>query len=218
VSQEPLIRKAGRLDDESGMHLLTLAILLVDTFGPEVLTWDFDVLQKELEEHFGNVGPVTWERAMAAVVLNSHDGFWKDWDTFEEITAAICGEPPVFSYTQPPEAEEIAVAMETAARVDRHDYSDEVKSYIVAACLNDGLWYFDSTPMELCRGVLAEFDKSQGIERDTAAVSAALKAREGFYDPPQNAAEAQVNRVREVQLVLSRYAEDLNRQLQALKG
>jgi hypothetical protein len=212
-----LLRKAGPLDDESGLHLLTLSVMLVDAFGPEVLTWDFNALREECTEKWGPIGPVTWERIQALVLLHAHNAFWQEWEVFENITAAILGEPPIFSLTQPPEAEECAIALVTARRVDTHEYSDEVKSYIVAACLHDGLWYLDGTPMEMCQEQLQEYDRRMGIDRRFDEVAKVLAQTEGFIDDPQTAPEVQANKVREVGLVLQRYTAQVDKQLQKLK-
>lgn len=213
----PLVRKAGRLEDESGLHLLALSVLLVSTYGPEVLTWDFTALRAELEEKWGQIGPVTWERIQALTVLHLHDMFWQEWEVFENITAAILGEIPIFSHVQPPEAEEMAIALVTAARVDSHEYSEEVKDYIVASCLFDGLWYLDGTPMEVAQSSLTEQDLRLGIKRDVGSVAAALQANDGFYDEPETAGEVQANKVREVQLVLKRYTAAVDKQLKELR-
>ena len=213
----PLVRKAGLLEDETGLHLLTLSVFLVTAIGPEALAWDFTALRAELEEKWGKVGPVTWQRIQALTVLHAHDMFWRDWEVFENITAAIMGEIPVFSHVQPPEAEEIAIALVTAAKVDTHEYSEEVKDYIVAACLNDGMWYFDGTPLEMCQGQLNEYDRRLGIERRYGDVARALQVQEGFYKDPETAAEVQANKVREVDLVLERYNAEVNRQMEELR-
>lgn len=213
----PLLRKAGPLDDESGLHLLTLSVMLLGELGPEALTWDFQALKEECMEKWGPIGPVTWERIQALVLLHAHNAFWQEWEIFEKITAAIMGEPPVFSLTQPPEAEECAIAIDTARRVDSHEYSDEVKSYIVAACLNDGLWYLDGTPMEMCQEQLQEYDRRMGIDRRFGDVARVLSQTRGFIDDPQTAPEVQANKVREVELVLQRYNAQVDEQLKSLK-
>jgi len=214
---EALLRKAGPLDDESGLHLLTISVMLQHAFGPEFLTWDFKTLREMCEEKWGSIGPLTWQQVMALVVLHAHEGFWKEWEIFENITAAINGEYPIFSFVQPPEPEECAIAITTAAKVDSHEYSEEVKDYIVAACLDDGLWYFDGTPLEMCQEQLNEYDRRLGIERRYGDVAKALEAREGFYDPPEDAAQVQANKVREVDQVLKRYNAAVNKQLKELR-
>jgi hypothetical protein len=214
---EPLLRRATPLEDEAEPHLMTLSVMLTDAFGPEFLTWDFDTLREACEEKWGSIGPLTWQKIMALVVFHAHDGFWKEWEIFENITAAVNGEYPIFSHVQPPEAEECAIALDTAKKVDDHQYSDEVKSYIVAACLNDGLWYFDGTPLEMCQDQLNELDRRTGIERRYGDVANALRDHEGFYESPQTAAEVQANRVREVELVLRRYNAEVEKQMRGLQ-
>ena len=212
-----LLRKAGPLNDESGLHFLTLSVMLTNAFGPEFLTWDFTTLREMCTEKWGNIGELTWQQIMALVVLHAHEGFWKEWEIFENITAAINGEFPIFSYVQPPEPEECAIALVTAQRVDTHDYSNEVKDYILAACLNDGLWYLDGTPMEMCQDSLNDYDRRHGIERRYGDVANALRDHDGFYDPPEGAAQVQANKVREIGLVLQRYNRSVNKQLQSIK-
>jgi hypothetical protein len=214
----PLLRKAGLLEDETGLHLLTLSVLLVDTFGPEVLLWDFTALREELEERWGKIGPVTWQRIMALTVLHLHDAAWQEWEIFENMVAAIIGEMPIFSYVQPPEPEEMAIALETFRRVDNHQLSDEVKDYIVAACLNDGMWYLDGTPLEVAQPSLTEYDLRLGIDRDVGSVAKALRGREGYYKDPETAAEVQANHVLGVQQALERYTAEVDQQLRDLPG
>lgn len=212
----PLLRRAGPLDDETGLHLFVLNVMLLKSLGPEYLTWDFQALREECEERWGSIGPVTWERIQAGVLLQSHNIFWEEWEVFENVTAAIMGEPPVFSLTQPPEAEECAIAIDTARRVDSHAYSDEVKSYIVAACLHDGFWFFDGTPMEMCQQQLQEYDRREGIDRRFGEVSRVLERTQGFIPDPQTAPEVQANKVREVQLALKRYNAQVQKQLKQM--
>jgi len=216
MSTAPLLRKAGLLDDETGLHLLTLSVLLIQELGPEVIAWDYAALREELEEKWGSIGPVTWQRILALTVLHAHDAAWQEWEIFENMVAAILGEMPVFSYVQPPEPEEIAIALETFKRVDSHEFADEVKDYIVAACLNDGMWYFDGTPLEMAQPSLTEYDLRLGIERDVGSVATALQAQPGFYPDPDTAGEVQANHVRGVQLALKRYTDAVDTQLKKL--
>lgn len=217
MGTQPLMRKAGLLEDETGLHLLTLSVLLLETLGPQCLTWDYAALRAELEERWGQVGNVTWQRIMALTVLHLHNIAWVEWEVFENMVAAIMGEIPLFSFVQPPEAEEIAIALETFKRVDAsHAFSEEVKDYIVASLLNDGFWYLDGTPLSIAQSSLTTYDLREDIQRDVGAVAKALQSREGFFPDPESGAEVQANRVREVELVLKRYSDEVNSQLQRL--
>tara|TARA_R110002126_G_scaffold416_20_gene2861 strand:- start:24 stop:659 length:636 start_codon:yes stop_codon:yes gene_type:complete len=210
------MKKAGMMEDEYGLHMLSLSILLTSTLGPEFIAWDYAALRSELEDRWGNVGVQTWERVMALTVLHAHCMAWKEWEVFENMVAVIIGEMPIFSYVQPPEPEELAIAIEVFGKVDSRPFSEEVKDYIVVACLNDGLWYLDGTPMEMAQSSLTEYDLRLGIDRDVGSVARALQDQEGFYADPDTAAEVQANKVREVQLALKRYTDAADKQLRSL--
>jgi hypothetical protein len=213
-----LARKAGLLDDETGLHVLTLSPLLLMKLGPEFLMWESAALREELEDLYGSIGPVTWERIQALRVLHVHNAFWTEWEVFENVTAAILGEPPIFSFTQPPEPEEIAIALVTAAKIDSHTYSDEVLSYMTAACLFDGMWYLDEAPLSVARGELREFDLRRNIDRDFGGVAALLSEnpKGRFSVDPVTSNQVQADKVLEVRRALQRYDAAVTRQLKSL--
>jgi len=212
-----LVRVAGKLEDESELHLVTLSVLLLQELGADYLDWEPAHLWEELEERYGRVGVFTKERINALRALHTNSAFWEEWEVFEKVTAAILGEMPIFSLVQPPEAEEIAIAVITSQRFDRHEYSHDVKGYLVAACLDDGLWYFLNTPLEFLHDTLLEYDGRTNLERDFTSVDAALGAQADFYNDPETAAEVQANKVREIELVLRRYNAAVEKQLKGLR-
>jgi hypothetical protein len=126
------------------------------------------------------------------------------------------GEVPVFSHSQPPEAEEVAIALDVASRIDRHEYSDEVKAYIVSSCLFDGFWYLDEPPLSVAREQLREYDLARGIDRDFAGVGEVLAQRSTFLEEPGNSTDVQADKVLEVRLVLRRYHAAVDKQLAQL--
>jgi len=219
---EPLVRRAGLLEDEQGLHLITLSVLLLDLLGPEYLFWTSEALREELQERYGKIGVVTWERVQALRILHVHDAYWQEWEVFEKVTAAICGEPPIFSLVQPQEAEEVFISLSTASRIDQHDFDEDVRSYMVAACLNDGLWYFEEPVAAVGSSELVELDTRQGIQRPFGLISAELEKSNKFRPESDDPVLTQVNRVLEVRQALRLYNEAVDRQLlqlpQLLKG
>ena len=211
-----LLRKARPLDDEYGLHAIPLSLILFDKIGAEVLLWDSTALHEELEDAFGSIGIVTWERIHAMRLLHSHDMAWREWEVFENVVAAIMGEGALFSHVQPPEPEEMAVAIEVMKKVDSHPFSPEVQGYIAASCLFDGLWYLYDTPLEFAQDEIHDLDRRQGIERNYGGVAAVLANRDSFLDPPETSADVQANRVLEVRLVLKRYNAIVDKQLLGL--
>lgn len=210
----PLFRKAELLDNEKGIHVLPLLHLVIQSYGPESLDWDSPVLRAELEDDYGTVGDLTWERIQAGRVMTLHDAFWKEWEVFEKCCAAIVGEPPIFSFMQPPESEEIAIALATAAKIDRgRRYDDDVKAYIASACLFDGLWYLEA-PLDIASDAMARHDKEKNIERNVGGVSERLKTASTMIKNPESAVDVQVNNVLSVRNVLADYWKEVDAQLE----
>ena len=215
----PLVRKAGLLDDETGLHVIPLSVLLLDALGPGYLNWTSEALQAECEDRWGSLGVLTWERIQAARILQLHNAFWSDWEVFEKITAAIVGEAPIFSLVQPPEAEEIAIALSVANRVDNtRTYDNDVRSYIAACCLNDGFWYLESPIKEVAEAEIAEFDERRGINREYGMVAEELKKSDKLQDDMGDPVIAQANRVRGVRSILRQYEAEVDRQLKQLRS
>lgn len=210
-----LVRKAGLLEDETGLHVMPLAVLLLNALGHEYIAWSSEALREELQERFGTIGVVTWERIQALRILQAHDAFWKDWEVFEKVTAAILGEAPIFSLVQPPEAEEIAIALDVASKIDKHDFSAEVKGYIVSACLTDGLWYLEP-PLNVVEEDLRAYDDYHHIQRDFAGVAAALQESSTYRPEFEDPISSQVNRVLDVRHALRLYNAEVEKQLKSL--
>ncbi|MEC8306419.1 MAG: hypothetical protein VXZ72_00970 [Chlamydiota bacterium] len=212
---QPLLRPAGILEDEYGLELVTLDILCLQKYGHTYIDWDSEALKLELMEDFGKLGDMTWERIQAARILHKNDIFWKEWEVFEKVTAAIIGEHPIFSYSQPPDADEIAVALDTAAKVADNNYSEDVKGYIAAACLADGMWYLDD-PLDVALDALLEHDRKKGIERDFELVASKLQKTDTYIDPPESAIDIQVNHVLGVNAALKEQRSRVAKQLAML--
>lgn len=208
---QALLRPAGQLDDESELHLLTLNHMLVQRVG-KYWDWDSDALRSELEERFGSIGVLTWQRIQAGRLMLSNNLFWTEWEVFENCCAAINGHPPIFSYVQPPDAEEIAVAIETAHRIiPEFAFSEEVKGYMAAACLYDGLWVFES-PLHILQPSLLEHDGRKNIERDFTSVHRRLEGMKTYVDA-ETAADMQANRVLGVRSAMASYIKDIESQI-----
>jgi len=212
---QPLLRPAGILEDEYGLELVTLDILCLQKYGHTYIDWDSEALRLELMEDFGIVGDMTWERIQAARLLHKNDTFWKEWEVFEKITAAIIGEHPIFSYAQPPDADEIAIALSTAEKVASNEYSDDVCGYIAAACLADGMWYLDD-PLDIALDALLDHDRKKGIERDFELVASKLQKTDSYIESPESAIDVQVNHVLGVRIALKEQQARVKKQMALL--
>ena len=213
-SASPLLRPAGALDDEKGLHAIPLDVLLLKKYGSEYLAWESSALYIELEEDFGAVGPSTWARIQAVRVLHVNPAFWREWEVFEKVTAGIAGYPPVFSYMQPPEPYEMAVALHVAQQVSQHLWDGDVLGYTAAACLDDGLWYLEA-PLNVAEPLLLEHDRRKNIERPYGQVAARLQEVSSFIQEPVGHVDSQVNLVLGVRATLQAYKAQERQQLRS---
>jgi len=210
-----LLRPAGALEDESQLTLLALDVLCLRHIGPKYIDWDPTALHQELEEDFGEIGELTWERIQCARLLHANNAFWVEWEVFEKVCAVVSGELAVFSHSQPPEPEDIALAIRVASEISTHEYSEEVKGYMAAACLHDGFWYLDGY-LETAAPALSEYDARKGIERDFASVAAVLSRTDDYITSPDTAAEIQANRVLSTRKLIEEYEKVTARQIGSL--
>lgn len=188
----PLLRKPTPLDDVLGVHGIVLDRLLQKELGAGYLSWDGDPLHAELVDRWGSVGQVAWERIQAMRLLRANDLFWREWGAFEKVTAALAGEIPDFAAVQPPEAEDIIIALHTAAYVRELPFSSDVRGYIAAACVNDGVWYLEP-PLDVAEEALDYLLKSREISLPKEEVKHLLSTRKASISPETSAADAQFN-------------------------
>ena len=208
-----LLRKAGLLEDETGLRILPLSRLCAQRYGAEYIAWPWEALSQSLREDFGGqIGPVTADRVQAGQLLLAHDMAWKEWEVFEKLAAAAQGVPAIFGRVQPPEPEHAAVAMAVLADFAPNDYHDDVLGYILAACLDDGLWYLEA-PLDKALPLLSEMDRRIGIERDFGGVASVLRRQTDYNPSPTTSAEVQTNRAIAVRKAVAEYRVQVDDQL-----
>jgi hypothetical protein len=204
------------LSDKTGLHLLTLDVLCLKDLGPEFITYEPETLFKEMRIKYGPIGRVTSERLLACQVLHANNVFWSEWEAFEKITASISGEVAIFSYSQPPDPEEAAIALVSAAQFDSHEYSDEVKRYIAACCLHDGLFYLEGE-LAMCMPFAVEYLDSKGIEVSINAVRDLLNKTTSPIPDPDSVEEVQVNKILSVRAAVSDFQKEVQTQLNRIE-
>tara|TARA_Y100000114_G_scaffold93381_1_gene86790 strand:+ start:1344 stop:1970 length:627 start_codon:yes stop_codon:yes gene_type:complete len=206
----------GLLSDRTGLHLLTLDILCLRELGPQFIAYEPETLLQEMRLRHGPIGRVTSERLMACQVLHANAVFWSNWEAFEKITASISGEVAIFSYSQPPDPEEAAIALKTAGQFDSHEYSEEVKRYIAACCLHDGLFYLEG-PLEMSMPYVLEYIDDKKIDVDMKAVQDLLKKTEREIVGADSVEEVQVNKVLSVRRAIRTFESEIQKQIKRIK-
>jgi hypothetical protein len=109
----------------------------------------------------------------------------------------------------------MAIALTVAASFDTHEYSEEVKGYIAAACLNDGLWYLEP-PLSIARKDLDTYYARKNIKMDIEGVADLLKKETSYIKSPRNSLEVQVNNVLSVRKALEEYNAQVAKQKELL--
>ena len=208
---EPLIRKAGILEDETDLEMITLDMICMSLFGPEYIVWESETLKDELSSQFGNIGVVCWQKIQAVRLLHANDSAWKEWEVFEKVCAAAIGELPIFSHAQPPEPEDIAILLNIMEQIDSHDLHEDVRGYIAAACLNDGLFCLEGE-LSVAEKAIDWYIKNKGIDIDYARIKSAA-ARKTLYSDASTMAEVQANRMILVRKNVDKYNSKLQKEL-----
>lgn len=214
---KPLTRPIRLLDDERGLELYPILRFLLQELGPGYLAWDSIALRLELEERWGQPGPLTWQRVQAGRVLLGNDSCWIHMEPFENVGLSMVGEIPVFSHMQPMEAESIAVVLHTMSLVSERPLSDEVRGYALSCCLEDATWFFEpGTPLEILTEDLREYDRSHRLRRPHDSVREILSRRDTPIADPQSSSEVQLNNVLSVRRVLTEYKGRIKSQIEEL--
>ena len=150
-------------------------------------------------------------------LLHANDSAWKEWEIFEKVCAAANGHLPIFSHAQPPDPEDMAITLNVMAKIDTHDFHEDVTGYIAAACLNDGNWYLEGM-LRVAEKSMEWYIKNKGMSVDRASVDRALDGRKTLYKSFENASEIQANKAMVVRKSVDIYNKKLQEELSMYKN
>lgn len=127
--------------EDPDTHPILLMRDLTRMFGTDWLSWEPETIWSEIRhEDSVDLPRVTKDKVMALRTAIRTDFPWKRLDVFENVALAFAGLVPRFDVMQPLEPYQIALAIDTLYRIHPGiDYSDEVKGYIAATLVHDGL-------------------------------------------------------------------------------
>lgn len=214
---KPLLRKANLFDDEYDLEMVTLHAILLKEYGEEYTTWESETLKEAIVDDFKALGELTWQRIQAIRLLYTNTSCWEEWEVFENICVANLGEPVVFSQTQPPEPEDIAITIEMMKSVGNYEFHQDVIGYIASCCLFDGLWCLPSN-LFIAQDAIKDFDKHKGISRDYRSAKEAANGRSKIYEVPGNMAESQANRIILVNRSIKEYQNKINNEVRIIQS
>lgn len=201
--------------DAQELEVLTIIGILTKKYGPSWISWEVETIRMELLSDFGeDCSEISFQKVCAAQCALAHSMCWKEWEVFEKVCAACNHKFPIFSFTQPPEPEEILITMYTLNQIADHEYSMEVKKYITAACLNDGLLYLDG-PLSICQSEIEKYYDENGFVIDKLDIEKKLK--DAPYRETNTYSEIQANRVLNCRNTLRDFHREIEREKKLFK-
>lgn len=126
------------------LEALTVWYILRDQFGEDWWQLEAQALSDALSDDF-SLAEADLDLFQALRVLESGNGFWKEWEVFNWVCQGLSGIGTNFTAFPVLTIEQMAEAMvvaELLLRTRKRDesYSEEVLSYISITCLEQGLW------------------------------------------------------------------------------
>lgn len=122
-------------------HPLTLDLVLLKHYGPQVLDWSYETLELIIPRDFKTtVSSVNMQKISACKALHMVDTFWQRWEVFGWVTAGLMGKFPDPDVVQAFTTAECMVAVDIANRIQTDiEFSEEVRLYLAETLRHDGL-------------------------------------------------------------------------------
>ena len=161
------------------VHPVLLLRDLTRLYGKEWLSWEPETIWSEVREDEGvssEIPRVNKDKVMAVRTAVKTDFPWKHLEVFENAALAFAGLVPRFDVMQPLEPYQIALAVDVLFRIHPGiEYDDDVKGYIAALLVHDGLSW---APPEFFGDVEEMMAKLRPTNEVADAVKKAWKADE----------------------------------------
>lgn len=105
----------------------------------------------------GEPNPILRSKINALKVIHNSEAPWEDWEAFQWVCQAINGNMADFSNMYRPELGELLVAIEVLDEIRKMPFSDEVRRWITACCLDIGLVWVPE-PLSFINPLLASVE------------------------------------------------------------
>jgi hypothetical protein len=124
-----------------------LILLLLDCYGPEVLSWAPETIRLELEQDFKLKLPkITLDKIMAAITILTTNYFYKDVTRFVEICNILAGDDFQPDEFEPADASEMLVGITESLLLyppnedpEDTEFSAEIREYISQVLKEEGI-------------------------------------------------------------------------------
>lgn len=130
-------------------HPVVIDLAMFRAFGMLWLTWEPETIFMEIKATFGtnDISERTRAKIQTVKTLHLSPSPWSKWQVFEKIVQGMNGSVPVWSLMQVPSLRQLYAAIDALDHIRVGSFSDEVKSYMAAAVLNEDVTFVPS-PLE----------------------------------------------------------------------
>lgn len=152
-------------------HPLILLRKYLGMFGIDALEWEPPVIKSAVEDETGtSIARINLLKLMAAIAVANHDSFWKDWQTFHFLTAALNNNIPSAAVLSDQSVGQMMTAVDIANTIRKDlgeatsvpSFSEKVARYVAAQALESGIWYLPA-PLEFankyCAGLMQRCER-----------------------------------------------------------
>lgn len=123
-------------------HPVVLDLALIRSFQLEWLTWEPETIWASIHSMFQtNVSEHNRAKIRAIQTLHVVQAPWELWQVFEKTCQALNNNVPRYDVMQVPTLEQLYAGVDIMDTLRREEFSQEVKSYMAAAVLNEDVFY-----------------------------------------------------------------------------
>jgi ribosomal protein L37E len=105
----------------------------------------------------GEPNPIIRTKVNALKVIHSSESPWDDWECCQWVGQALNDQMADFSNAYRPELGELYVTVETLNTLRKMSFMDEVKRWMAACCLDQGIVYTPQ-PLDFLQPLIAQFE------------------------------------------------------------
>jgi len=147
-------RRAADLLQRGDTHPSAINDILIH-FYPDWIMWEPETIDSAIRSltEQGSVDFLIQHKVGAIQTIHNNEGAWEDWEVFNWVNQPFNDLLANFQYAKKPSIGELMITVRTIERLRKREYSDEVKSFMAAACLDAGV-LFVPPPLDLVQDIL----------------------------------------------------------------
>lgn len=152
-------------------HPMVLDLALIKAYGTEWLWWEPETIWASIHDTFKtSISEHNRAKIQAVKTIHVSEAPWELWQVFEKIIQALNNNIPKFDVMQKPQLEQLYAGVDIMDTIQQGKFSDEVKSYMAAAVLDEDV-FFVPAPLDF---IQVEVSKPQYRCRDCGGTYNAL--------------------------------------------